>query len=87
MVLLRCVSSAASTSSFTSRVVRGVSDAVAMLGGGGAERDEQVGLAGAGVPDQAQRVAAVDPVAGGELADGQAIDSRVVADIGVQLHS
>ena len=31
--------------------------------------------------------AAVDSVFAGELADGQAIDSRVVADVGVQLHS
>ena len=31
--------------------------------------------------------AAVDSVFAGELADGQSIDSRVVADVGVQLHS
>lgn len=31
--------------------------------------------------------AAVGCVFAGELADGQAIDSRVVADVGVQLHS
>lgn len=31
--------------------------------------------------------AAVNSVFAGELADGQAIDSRVVADVGVQLHS
>lgn len=35
----------------------------------------------------AWRTAAVDSVFAGELADGQAIDSRVVADVAVQLHS
>ena len=61
----------------------GVSDAVALLGGGGAERDEQVGLAGAGVPDQAQRVAAADPVAGGELVDGGGVDVGVRGEVEV----
>src|SRR6266498_5182927 len=36
---------------------QGVTDPVAGLGGQGAQRDQEVGLAGAGVPDQAQRVA------------------------------
>ena len=61
----------------------GVSDAVALLGGGGAERDEQVGLAGAGAPDQAQRVAAADPVAGGELVDGGRVDVGVRGEVEV----
>ena len=46
---------------------QGVLDPVAVFGGGGAQRDQQVGLAGAGVPDQTQRLAVADPVAGGEL--------------------
>ena len=61
----------------------GVSDAVALLGGGGAERDEQVGLAGAGAPDQAQRVAAADPVACGELVDGGRVDVGVRGEVEV----
>jgi hypothetical protein len=50
---------------------------VAVFGGGGAQGDEQVGLAGAGVPDQAQGFALADPVAGGELVDGGGVDGRV----------
>jgi hypothetical protein len=55
----------------------GVADAVAGHGGRGAQRDEQVGLAGAGVPDQTERVALGDPVTGGQAVD----DGRV--DVGV----
>jgi hypothetical protein len=47
------------------------------------EGDEQVGLAGAGVPDQAQGVAAADPVAGGELVDGGGVDGRVGGEVEV----
>ena len=41
------------------------------LGGGGAQPDQQVGLAGPGVPDQAQRLPGGDP-----LAAGQGVDQR-----------
>ena len=47
------------------------------LGGRGAQGDEQVGLSGAGVPDQAQRRAGGDPAAGGQGVDGGGVDVRV----------
>ena len=43
---------------------QGVADPVAGHGGLGAQGDEQVGLAGAGVADQAQRMTGLDPVTG-----------------------
>jgi len=58
---------------------QGVADLVAGFGGGGAQADEQVALAGAGFTDQAQRLAGGDPGASGEgvteagLADGFAV--------------
>ena len=54
MVFDSCRSSAASTSSLTSFAGEDVADPVPGDRRGGAERDEQVGLAGAAVPDQAQ---------------------------------
>ena len=48
---------------------QGVADPVAGLGGGGAQADQQVRFAGAGVADQAQRVPGLDPGAGRELVD------------------
>ena len=68
MVLVSCFSSAASELVHQAGC-EGVSDAVALFCGGGAECDEQVGLAGAGVPDQAQRVTTADPVALGSTTD------------------
>ena len=41
-----------------------------MFAGGQSEPDEQVGLAGAGVAEQHDRFAGVDPGAGGEVAEG-----------------
>ena len=46
---------------------QGVADSVAGFGGAGAQADEQVAFAGAGVADQTQGVAGFDPVAAGEL--------------------
>jgi hypothetical protein len=50
-------------------------------GGLGAQGDQQVGLAGAGVADQAQRQAFFDPVTGGEGVD----DRRAEAGVGVEV--
>jgi hypothetical protein len=47
-----------------------VPDPAALFGGGGAEGDEQVGLAGAGVPEQDQWFTGVDPRAGVEVGEG-----------------
>ncbi|GIE92042.1 hypothetical protein Are01nite_85220 [Actinoplanes regularis] len=52
-------------------------------GGLGAQRDEQVGLAGAGVPDQADRVPAADPVAGGQRVHGRGFDVLVGVEVEV----
>ena len=65
MVLVRVLSSAASTLAHQAGR-EGVLDPVALHRRGGPERDEQVGLAGAGVPDQTQRFAVADPVPGRE---------------------
>ena len=54
-----------------------------MLGGGGAEADEQVGLAGAGVADEAERFAGGDPGAGGEGVDGGGVDVGVGVEVEV----
>jgi hypothetical protein len=56
------------------------------LRGRGAEADEQVRLTGAGVADQAQRVAGSDPGAGGEGVDGGRVDRRVGVEIEVGEH-
>ncbi len=40
------------------------------LGGDGAQGDEEMRLAGAGVAEQTQRVALSDPIADGQLVDG-----------------
>ena len=52
----------------------GVADPVAGLGGGDAQPDEQVALAGAGVTDEAQRLAGGDPRA---LGQGVAVKSKL----------
>ena len=59
----------------------GVADAVAGHGGLGAQGDEQVGLAGAGVADQAERQSFPDPVAGGEGVDDGGVDVRVGVEV------
>jgi hypothetical protein len=60
---------------------QGVADAVAGHGGLGAQGDEQVGLAGAGVADQAERKSFPDPVAGGEGVDDGGVDVRVGVEV------
>src|SRR5580700_7004152 len=54
-----------------------VADPVAVLSGGGAQRDEQVGLAGAAVADQAARLPGGDPGAFGQGGDERGGDVRV----------
>src|SRR5699024_7785165 len=54
-----------------------VAHPVAGFGGGGAEPDEQVGFAGAGVADQTDRCAGGDPVAGFQRGDGGRVDGVV----------
>ena len=62
---------------------QGVADPEPGHGRGGAQRDEQVGLAGAGVADQAERLARADPVAGGEGVDDGGADAGVGAEVEV----
>jgi hypothetical protein len=47
----------------------------------GAERDQEMGLAGAGVPDQAQRLALLDPLALGQGVDDRGIDAGVGLEV------
>jgi hypothetical protein len=47
----------------------------------GAERDHEMGLAGAGVPDQAQRLALLDPLALGQGVDDRGIDAGVGVEV------
>jgi hypothetical protein len=47
------------------------------LGGRGSQADEQVGLAGARVTDQAQRLPGADPGGAGQGVDGGGVDVRV----------
>src|SRR6266567_8788117 len=54
-----------------------VADPVAVFGGGGAQPDQQVGLAGAGVADQAARLPGADPGGPGEGMDEGGGDVRV----------
>jgi hypothetical protein len=79
MTLVSCRSSAASASSLTRREAQHVAEPVAGFGGGGAQRDEQVGLAGAAVADEAERLSGGDPAGGAELSEG----GRVEVGIGV----
>ena len=51
------------------------------LRGGGPEGDEQVGLAGAGVADQAEWLPGLDPGAGGELMDDGGGDGGVGGEV------
>ena len=83
MVLFRVISSAASTSSLTSRGGEGVLDPEPGFGGGGAEPDQQVALAGAGVSNQAERLAGADPGAGGQGVDGGRVDVGVGVEVEV----
>jgi len=57
------------------------------LGREGAERDQQIGFPGPGVPDQAQRLAFADPLGGAEGVDGGGVDVRVRVEleVGVEL--
>ena len=61
----------------------GVADPVAGLGDGGADADEQVRLAGAGVADEAQRLPGSDPGAVGEGVDERGVDERVGVEVEV----
>ena len=47
----------------------------------GAERDQEMGLAGAGVPDQAQRLALLGPLALGQGVDDRGIDAGVGLEV------
>lgn len=60
-----------------------VFDAVASFGGRGSEPDKEMRFPGPGVPDQTQRLALADPVAGGEGSDGGGIDIGVGIEIEV----
>ncbi len=60
-----------------------VADAEALLGGGGAHTNEQVGLAGARVADQAERVASAYPIALGDGMYGGGVDVWVGVEIEV----
>jgi hypothetical protein len=66
MVLASCFSSAASTSSFDQFRGQGVTDSIAFFGCSGAQRDKEVGFAGARITDQAERFAFAYPVRRGE---------------------
>ena len=54
----------------------GVADPAALLAGGHAEPDQEVGFAGAGVAEQHDRVSGVDPGAGGEGGELGGADGR-----------
>ncbi len=54
-----------------------VFDPEPLLRSRGAEGDEQMRLSGAGVTDEAERLPAPDPIAGGEGVDGGGVDVRV----------
>jgi len=64
------LSSAASTSSLNQGGGGHVPDPSSLLGRGGAQRDEQMGLAGAGVPEQNQWLPCVDPRPAGQVCQG-----------------
>jgi hypothetical protein len=54
-----------------------------LLGGRGAEPDQEVALAGAGIADQPEGLTAANPVAGGEGADGGGVDAEVGVEVEV----
>ncbi|BBY64909.1 hypothetical protein MHEL_31520 [Mycolicibacterium helvum] len=58
-----------------------VADPVAALVCGGAQCDEQTGLAGSRVTDQAQELAFGDSVAGGQLVNGRGVNVGVGVEI------
>ena len=62
---------------------QGVADPEPGHGRGGAQGDEQVGLAGAGVADQAERLALADPVAGRQGAEHGGADAGVGVEVEV----
>ncbi len=61
----------------------GVADPPAVLRGGGAQPDQQVRLAGAGVTDQAEWVALADPLAASAMVNGGRVDVRVGLEVEV----
>ena len=66
---------------------RGVAHPESRHRGGRAQSDQQVALAGPGVPDQAQWFAVADPLAAGEGVDGGGVDRGVglVVEVGQPL--
>ena len=60
-----------------------VPDPVAVLGGGGAQPDQQVRLAGPGVADQAQRLPGGDPLRSGPACDQRGGHVRVRGEVEV----
>jgi hypothetical protein len=82
MVFDSVFSSVASTSSLVSLVAgQRVLDTEAGYRSLGAERDQEMGLASAGVPDQAQRLALLDPLALGQGVDDRGIDAGVGLEV------
>ncbi|MDQ0771716.1 hypothetical protein QF026_000182 [Streptomyces aurantiacus] len=58
-----------------------VADAEAVHGRLGAQGDQEVGLADAGVSAQAERLALLEPFAGGEGVDGGRVDAGVGVEV------
>lgn len=76
MVLVSCLLPAASTSSLTSLVARTYLIEAGHRGLGPL-CDQQMGLAGAGVVDQAERLSLLDPFAGDQNVNGGRIDAGI----------
>jgi hypothetical protein len=76
---------AIATDAFSSRSVRTCKSSSAPTEAGyrslGAERQQEMGRAGAGVPDQAQRLALLDPLALGQSVDDRGIDAGVGLEV------
>ena len=81
MVFDSVFSSAASTSSLGELGGQRVLDTEAGYRSLTAERDQETGLAGAGVPDQAQRPVLLDPLALGQGVDDRGIDAVVGLEV------
>lgn len=58
-----------------------ISTLVPLLCDRGGKADEEVGFAGAGIPNQAEGPALADPVPGGQRVDGGGIDVRVGVEV------